>query len=220
MTHFTQDRTLMKRPIHIHSLSFAGYSAQPMSAKWGRHLPGRVLALGMLTGLAWGAAHAQEVPETEEMVVISSRIPVPMRQISTSVSVITEHQIEAHGNLALSDILRQQTSISTSSNGGAGGLTSLRIRGEEGFRTMTIFDGLRLQDSSGPQVGPRLEHLLSAGVSRVEVLRGPQGLSYGADAGGVVNLTSTRYDHQEGWQGRLDAQLGRYGTEQYSAFVS
>ena len=184
---------------------------------------GLIVALGLVGGLLHTPmllAQTQNGAEAEEMVIISNRIPVPMRQISTSVSVITEHQIEAHGNLTLSDILRQQTAIGTSSNGGAGGTTSLRIRGEEGFRTLTVFDGLRLQDASGPQVGPRMEHMLSAGVSRVEVLRGPQGLSYGADAGGVVNLTSTRYDHQDGWQGRLDAQVGRFGTEQYTGFVN
>src|SRR5690554_6177425 len=186
-----------------------------------RFLPGSALALGMIGSIVWGPSlHAQEAPELEELVVISSRVPVPMRQISTSVSVITEHEIEAHGNLTLSDVLRQQTSIGTSNTGGAGKSTTLRIRGEEGFRTLTIFDGLRLQDPSGPQVGLRLEHLMSAGVSRVEVLRGPQGLSYGADAGGVLNLTSTRYDSAEGWQGRLDAQAGRYGTEQYTGFIS
>src|SRR5690554_307021 len=206
---------------NIQNLVSANYSDRP----FGRHQAFRRGGLMAVLGLAGGLLHApalfaQNGVEAEEMVIISNRIPVPMRQISTSVSVITEHQIEAHGNLTLSDILRQQTAIGTSSNGGAGGTTSLRIRGEEGFRTLTVFDGLRLQDASGPQVGPRMEHMLSAGVSRVEVLRGPQGLSYGADAGGVVNLTSTRYDHQDGWQGRLDAQVGRFGTEQYTGFVN
>lgn len=196
------------------------HSERPLALR-SRYLPGGMLALGLVGSMAWGTAlHAQEASEPEEMVVISNRIPVPMRQISTSVSVITEQEIEAYGNLTLTDVLRQQTAIGTSNTGGPGKSTTLRIRGEEGFRTLTIFDGLRLQDPSGPQVSPRLEHLMSSGVSRVEVLRGPQGLSYGADAGGVVNLTSTRYDQTEGWQGRLDAQHGRYGTEQYTGFVS
>lgn len=216
---FTQkDRPSMNRniqnlvPIHDRARSLA---------LRGRYLPGSLLALGLAGSMAWvPALYAQETVEAEEVVVISNRIPVPMRQISTSVSVITEHEIEAHGNLSLTDVLRQQTSIGTSNSGGPGKGTALRIRGEEGFRTLTIFDGLRLQDPSGPQVGLRMEHLMSSGVSRVEVLRGPQGLSYGADAGGVVNLTSTRYDQSEGWQGRFDAQHGRYGTEQYTGFIS
>jgi vitamin B12 transporter len=150
----------------------------------------------------------------DEVIVISSRLPTPMRQIGTSVSVITAADIEAHGNLGLSDILRQMPAIQVSSNGGAGKSTSLRIRGEEGFRTLSIMDGLRLSDPSGTQVSPQLEHLLSSGVNRVEILRGPQGLSYGADAGGVVNI-STR-SGVEGMQANIDAQGGKFGTHQVS----
>lgn len=165
-------------------------------------------------------AHAAQ-PESgnplEEIVVTSSRIPVPLRQIGTSVSVIDAIDLQAHGNLALSDVLRQLPAISTSSNGGAGKTTTMRIRGEEGFRTLTIFDGLRLSDPSAPQVGPQLEHMMSSGIGRVEILRGPQGLSYGADAGGVVNISS-RQASQE-LQFNLDAQGGKFDTKQYAANI-
>src|SRR5690606_25751656 len=98
-----------------------------------------------------------------------------------------------------------------------GKTTSLRIRGEEGFRTLTIMDGLRLSDPSAPQVGPQLEHLMSSGINRVEILRGPQGLGYGADAGGVLSI-STRTG-AEGLQAALDAQGGEFGTRQLSGNV-
>jgi len=159
-----------------------------------------------------------EAPHPEELVVVSSRIAVPLRQIGSSVSVITEDEILAHGNLSLHDILRQQPSIGTTNAGGAGKSTSLRIRGEEGFRTLTLFDGLRLLDPSGPQVGPRMEHLLTSGVARVEILRGPQGLGHGADAGGVVNISTRRLE--QGWRSQINAQQGKFGSEHYSAFVS
>lgn len=170
----------------------------------------------MLTCLPAGAAAAQQNPPEE--VLVSSRIPVPLRQIGSSVSVIDEGQIEAHGNLLLSDILRQLPAVQVSSDGGAGKPTSLRVRGEEGFRTLTIMDGMRLSDPGAPQIAPQLEHLLSSGIRRVEVLRGPQGLAYGADAGGVVNI-STRHA-EEGLVGNIDAQRGRYGTTQLSGSVA
>lgn len=153
----------------------------------------------------------------EEIVVTSSRVGIPQRQLATSVAVLDQAAIEARGNVPLTDILRQMPAISTTRNGGAGMTTTLRIRGEDGFRTLALFDGLRLSDPSSPQIGPQLEHVLSSGVGRVEILRGPQGLSYGADAGGVLNVSSRRGD--AGLQAGFDAQVGSYDTRQYSATV-
>jgi vitamin B12 transporter len=168
-----------------------------------------------ITSIPAQAQQQEEDPSPLEVIVVTSNhVPVPLRKIATSISVITAEDIEAHGNLSLVDVLRQLPSIGTSGSGGAGKSTSLRIRGEEGFRTLTIFDGIRLSDPSGPQVGPQLEHLLSSGIGRVEVLRGPQGLSYGADAGGILNITSRQAE--PGKQINLDAQTGAFGTQQYS----
>lgn len=173
-----------------------------------------------ITAILQAQAQAQDVTHNplEEIVITANRIALPLRQIGTSVSVITEADIQAHGNLGLTDVLRQLPAIATSNNGGAGKTTSLRIRGEEGFRTLTILDGLRLMDPSGPQVGSQLEHMLSSGVGRVEILRGPQGLSYGADAGGVINITSLLAN--DGIEGNLDLQGGKFGTQQINANVS
>lgn len=149
----------------------------------------------------------------EEVVVISSRIPLPLRRIGTSVSVIDADDIAALGSPLLTDVLQRQTAISVSRNGGHGQPMSLRIRGEEGYRTLTLMDGLRLSDPGSPQVSPLPEHLMSSGISRVEFLRGPQGLGYGADAGGVLSI-STR-SGSEGLQAGLDVQGGDFGTRQF-----
>jgi len=154
----------------------------------------------------------------EQVIVTSSRIATPLRQVGTSVAVITEGQIEAHGNLSLLDVLRQMPATGSSSNGGIGKVSALRIRGEEGFRTLTMFDGIRLSDPSTPQIGPQIEQILSSGVGRVEMLRGPQGLSYGADAGGVVNLFSRRDD--EGLNVDFELESGEFGTRQFGGTVS
>ena len=153
----------------------------------------------------------------DEIVVTPSLVPMTLRRIGSSVSVISESEIEAYGNLALTEILRQLPAISSSNNGGRGKTTTLRVRGEEGFRTLILFDGMRLADSSSTQISTPLEHLLSDGIGRVEVLRGPQGLAYGADAGGIVNISSRSLE--QGFFANVDVRSGVDSTQKVTGNV-
>lgn len=181
------------------------------------------LCFGICTALAAPtqlAAQSQDsaAGAVEEVIVTSSRIPIPLRQIGTSVSVMDEVEITAHGNLALSDLLRQMPAVGSSSNGGIGKPTTVRIRGEEGFRTLTYLDGMRLQDPSVPQLTTDFSQLLTDGIGRIEILRGPQGLAYGADAGGVININTRRIEN--GFSASLDGQSGEFGTNQFAGNVA
>ena len=162
-----------------------------------------------------GTVSAQGANTLEELVVVGNRFPVPRSQIATSISVVDSQQIRDYGSFTLTDILRQTPAVGASSNGGVGSLSSLRIRGEQGFRTLALYDGMRLSDPSGTQVATPIEHLLASQVGRIEVLRGPQGLAYGADAGGVINISSA--PQSDGLSLGLDAQAGARGTQQYAA---
>ena len=173
-----------------------------------------------LHALALACASAQVSAandKLEEVIVTSSKIPMTLRSIGTSVSVMTGEEIEQLGGNALFQVLRTQPSVAVSNSGGPGKATSVRIRGEEGFRTLVLLDGIDISDASGTQVGPRFEHLLSSGIERVEILRGPQGLMYGADAGGVISVTTAAPGDALG--GEVSAERGRYGTQEYSGNV-
>ncbi len=154
----------------------------------------------------------------EEVVITSSRVPMPIRQIGTSMSVITAEDIERRQSNFLTDILRSQTSITINNAGGAGKATAVSIRGEEGYRTLVRLDGINISDTSGPQVSPRMGQLLSSGVTRVEILRGPQGLLYGADAGGVINISTIK--NTDELTGAISIETGSYDTNQKAANLS
>lgn len=171
-----------------------------------------------LTPTTFLSAQEQSAEDITEIVVVANRTPVSLDRIATSVTVLNQQDIEDHGNVSITDILRQTPAVGVSRNGGNGSASSLRIRGEEGFRTVVLFDGMRLGDPSAPQVVTSLEHILSSGISRIEVLRGPQGLVYGADAGGVVSISSARAEL--GFNATVDAQLGSNNTEQLAATLS
>lgn len=155
---------------------------------------------------------ASESLQLEEIVVTSSRVPVPLRQLGTSVSRLDAEEISERGHLSLSDVLRTLPGIGVSNSGGLGQATTLRIRGEEGFRTLVLVDGMDISDPTPPQVSPRVQHLTSAGIDSVEILRGPQGMMYGADAGGVVSVLTPRAS--DGFQSTVQVNGGRYGTQQ------
>ena len=167
------------------------------------------LSLGLLAIACAPSLHAEPTSKLEELVITSSRVEMPLRQIGTSVSVITADDIEAYGYNSMSDILRTSPGVAVSSNGGAGSPTALRIRGEEGYRTRVYVDGMNISDASGTQFSPNIEHMLSSGVERVEILRGPQGLMYGADAGGIVDIRTRSFE--DGFGGDVSAEGGRYG---------
>lgn len=175
-------------------------------------------ALLLLPCLSTSPAYADDAMRlSEEIVVTSSRLPLSQQRLGVSLSVLTEEAIDSYGNQAVADILRQSPAVTTSSSGGMGQPTSVRIRGEEVYRTLTLLDGIRIQDPSGVQIATPFEHLLSEGLGRIEILRGPQGLAYGADAGGVISISSQRIE--EGFRFGGDIQTGRYGSNQLGVML-
>ncbi len=156
---------------------------------------------------------------TDEIIVTSSLVPQPRRQIGTAVSVIDAADIELRGYEDLADLLRTQPGIGVSNSGGPGKTTLLRIRGEENYRTQLIIDGVKALDPSAPQVSPSFDSLLTTNdLQRIEILRGPQGFIYGADAGGVVNVLTKRGADALG--GQLGLEYGDYSTRRVDAAFS
>ncbi len=115
--------------------------------------------------------------------------------------------------------MRTQPGIAVTNTGGAGQPTALRIRGEDGYRTQLIIDGVKAVDPSGTQVGPSFDNLLATSdMARIEILRGPQGFIYGADAGGVVNVITNRGAGPLG--GNVSVDGGTFGTRRVNGSVA
>ena len=125
----------------------------------------------------------------EDVVVSATRIPTPVAQIASSVTVITAADIEARQQRSLPDVLRNVPGVDIVQSGGAGGQTSLFVRGTNPNHVKLLLDGIDLADPSTPSGAADISKLLAGDIAKVEVLRGPQGALYGSDAiGGVVNI--------------------------------
>ncbi len=121
---------------------------------------------------------------TVPFTTVGSKLPVPMREIPQSISVVTRERIEDQNAVQLEDALKRTTGITVLQNDQ--GRSSIFSRGYElsDYR----INGLPAPLSSVYGTQPNL-----AMFDRVELLRGPTGLFGGAgDPAGSVNLIRKR----------------------------
>lgn len=158
---------------------------------------------------------AEDNGELEQVSVTASRVEIPRRELGVSVSIVTAADIERLGYARLLDVIRTLPGVAVSNNGGAGKVSNIYLRGESNYRTLVLLDGVNIADPANTQVATQFQHLLAGDIERVEVLRGPQGMMYGAGAGGVINIITKKADAPLG--GSLAVETGRYGSRDTSA---
>jgi vitamin B12 transporter len=129
------------------------------------------------------------VLDDETLIVSATRVPTPVAQVATSNSIVTAADIAARQQRDLPTILRSLPGTNVMQTGGAGGQTSLFLRGSNPSHTKVLLDGIDISDPSSPANAVDFGKLMAGDIARVEVLRGPQSGLYGSDAlGGVVNI--------------------------------
>ncbi len=145
------------------------------------------------------------------LVVTASREPVPAALSGTSLTVVDRATIAELSLPLVKDYLTLSPSVSVSQSGPLGSQTQVRIRGAESNHTLTIIDGIEVNDPAASSEF-KFETLLADGVERVEVLRGPQSALWGSEAiGGVVNIL-TRDVPRSGYQLYGEAEAGSFDT--------
>lgn len=155
--------------------------------------------------------------EFDEVVVTASRIAQPIAQVGVSVDVLNRDDLAQRNAASLADILRTVPGINVSNSGGLGKATSVFIRGEDAFRTRLYIDGIAVSDTTATQISPRFDALLNQQLGKVEVLKGPQALLYGADSGGVISVFTPEATDE--LNADVDAETGSFKSQMISANV-
>jgi vitamin B12 transporter len=137
-------------------------------------------------------AHAQDAAsptDRETIVVTATRIPTPMSEVASSITVITAADIAAKQQQTLPDVLQDVPGLNIVQTGGPGGQTSMFMRGANANHVKVFVDGIDVSDPSIANASFDFGQFLTPDIERVEVLRGPQSGLYGSDAiGGVINI--------------------------------
>jgi len=170
----------------------------------------KIMTISAIAGLCLGAsliapAVAQEV---DEIVVSATGIPTPAAQIGASVDVITAEELENLQVTYLQDALTNLAGVAAYSSGGVGSTSNVFLRGMTGKYSGVYVDGVQINDPASQQAS--WANLPTHGLSRVEVLRGTQGVLYGSEAiGGAINLF-TAYGGKT--QSSVALEAGSFGT--------
>ncbi|MGN6820907.1 MAG: TonB-dependent receptor plug domain-containing protein [Sphingomonas sp.] len=147
----------------------------------------------------------------DDIVVTATGVPQAVETIGQAITVIDRQTIEQRQTVALADLLATTPGVTVSRNGGLGGVTAVRIRGAEGEQTLTLIDGVRVNDPTSPGGAFDFANLLTGSIDRVEVLRGANSVPWGSQAiGGVVNVVTMQ--PEQGLQARANVEYGRYDS--------
>lgn len=151
------------------------------------------LAASLLVTAASPAFAATEKREQPPVVVIATRVPTPLNQIASSVTVVKGADIEAKQQRTLPEVLREVPGLSLIQTGTPGGVAAISIRGTNFNHTKVIIDGMEVNDPSTPNGAFDFSQLLTTDIERLEVLRGPQSGLWGSDSiGGVINIVTKK----------------------------
>jgi len=129
---------------------------------------------------------------TESVVVTATRYQTTPEEAAVSASVVTAEDLAARNLPQIPDVLRELPGLQVAGYGRRGALTEVFTRGSDSTGTLVLLDGVPLNDPGGEL---NLAHISSAGIDRVEVVRGPESALFGAEAAaGVIQLFTKHGD--------------------------
>jgi vitamin B12 transporter len=132
----------------------------------------------------------RDTARVSPIIVSATRLPMALGALPVAVTVIRGEDLRLRGIATVADALNDVTSAYVAQSGSQGGTTSLFLRGGESKYVKVLIDGVPANAPGGVY---DFASLTTDNVDRIEVVRGPVSVIYGADAvTGVVQIITRR----------------------------
>ena len=162
-----------------------------MKRKW--FFPLSLLVSLLTFTLFFTPAYSQEATKEAQITVTASRFNNSVVKEGKSITVITEEDIKNSGKKSLSELLETVPGVLVTRVGTDGGLTGIFIRGGKRGNVLMMIDGVRISDPMGIEKAYDISGIMTAGIERIEIVRGSMSSLYGAEAsGGVINIITKK----------------------------
>lgn len=153
--------------------------------------------------------------ELDTVTVAGTRSEISLKNNPTSVSVLDRKQIAQKGADSVAELLRDIPGVQVADSSAAG-MKRIRMRGESSRRVTILVDGQEITDHS--TFGTPIL-INPASIERIEVVRGPASVLYGAKAiGGVINIVT-----RQGSDKAVELEVGgtyHSGSSGYQGYAS
>lgn len=155
-------------------------------------------------------------PSSDRVVVTATGAPVSIEEAGVAADVFTARDFEARQYPLIQDVLRDVAGVAVVQTGRSGGITSVFARGGGSNTTTVLLDGVPITEPGGSL---DYSHLTSAGLDRMEVIRGPESALFGAEASSaVIQIFSRAGDVEAGIpHGSISYERGSFSTDHWSA---
>jgi vitamin B12 transporter len=178
-----------------------------------KHIALLTAAVCFTANLAPSTVSATEESSSEAVdtlptyVVVATRTPLMLDRVSPSISFVSKEEMNLWQDRSLVESLSRIPGVASWSNGTAGSLTSLSIRGSESNHTSFYLDGRRLNSGFGNQYD--LESLSAQNLSSVQIQSGASSVNYGSSGiGGAIALQSQNTRIGDGLSGDIRMEMG------------
>lgn len=128
----------------------------------------------------------------QEVVITSTRIDLPFKENSRTITVISSDDIKKSATNNVADLLQQFAGVDVRRRGTAGSQADLYIRGGSFDQTLLLIDGIKMDDA---QTG---HHTMNAAlplevIERIEIIKGPAARVFGQNAfTGAINIVTKK----------------------------